>query len=346
MDAIDLLNGWQRDFPRVAEPFVPVADSLGLDVPELLARWQALQSGGALSRVGGVFAAQAGGAALLSALQVPEARLEAVADRVSAHPGVNHNYRREHAWNLWFVMTGADAVAVEAAMVELEADTGLRALRLPMLRPYRIDLGFDLRAAHAAAGGALDAEQPVPAVAASDRPLAACVEAGLPLVPRPYDVWAARTGRPLDEVLDTLDTWLAQGTLRRFGAIVRHHEFGVRANAMTVFDVPDAAVDACGLALARQPGVTLAYQRARDAGWHYNLYCMVHGRDREAVRALIDQATQAAGLGDVPREILFSNHRYKQTGARRFSSRPAAPSHHAWMPDPHRREPRDVHHLG
>jgi hypothetical protein len=100
--------------------------------------------------------------------------------------------------------------------------------------------------------------------------------------------------------------------------VVRHHELGYDQNAMTVFDVPDDEVDACGAALARQPGVTLCYRRARADGWPFNLYCMVHGRERAAVRQLIEGATRAAGLQDRARELLFSGRRFKQQGASYF----------------------------
>ena len=87
---------------------------------------------------------------------------------------------------------------------------------------------------------------------------------------------------------------------------------------MTVFNVPDDRVDACGEALARQTGVTLAYRRERAAGWPFNLYCMVHGTHREAVQEVIQRVVPAAGLGEFPSEVLFSTRRFKQTGARRF----------------------------
>jgi DNA-binding Lrp family transcriptional regulator len=119
-------------------------------------------------------------------------------------------------------------------------------------------------------------------------------------------------------VIQTLQRWLDQGTLRRFGVVVRHHELGFDQNAMTVFDVPEAEVDACGAALARQPGVTLCYRRARAEGWPFNLYCMVHGRERDAVRRQIDDAARAAGLQRHVREVLFSGRRFKQQGASYF----------------------------
>ena len=250
-------------------------------------------------------------------MAVPPERLEAVAASVSSHAGVNHNYEREHTTNLWFVATGRDDAQVEQLLCQIEADTGLPVLRLPMLRPYRIDTGFDLRASQSQATGATHwAATPLQP---HEQPLAALAEHGLPLTERPYDLWAEQLGQSVDAVLAQLQRWLTQRTLARFGVVVRHHELGYTANAMTVFDVPDSAVDACGEALAQVPGVTLAYQRARAPGWRYNLYCMVHGRDRQAVRATVAQATAQAGLASRPQALLFSLRRFKQTGARRFA---------------------------
>jgi DNA-binding Lrp family transcriptional regulator len=261
---------------------------------------------------------------------VPPERLEAVAALVSAHPGVNHNYEREHRFNLWFVMTGRDRAAVDAGLDALDAATGLSALRLRMLRPYRIDLGFDLTGGArpplsqsqaqlpAARRSPRRSARPVPAVAPGDWPLAALVEAGLPLEPRPFDAWADRLGQTPEALLATLAGWLEGGTLSRFGTVVRHHELGWDANAMTVFDVPDDRVNACGAALARCPGVTLAYRRERDPQWPFNLYCMVHGRSREAVLQVLGEAIGPCGLSAYPRRVLFSRRRFKQTGARRF----------------------------
>ncbi len=320
-DALALLNPWQRGFPLCARPFEVLAQALGRSETAVIERLAQLRQGGSISRIGGVFHGDAGGAALLSALAVPAERLEAVAAQVSAHPGVNHNYEREGRYNLWFVMTGCDAASVEQAMQGIEAETGLTALRLPMQRAYRIDLGFDLRQGACVDDHGCARRGPPPSrIDPADEALAALAEEGLPLVPQPYRVWAERLGRSEADVLQTLQAWQEGGQLRRFGIVVRHHELGFAANAMTVFQVPADRVDDCGEALARVPGVTLAYRRAPDRDWHYNLYCMVHGRDREAVHGLLQQARQHCGLQDVPHQVLFSRRRFKQTGARRFRS--------------------------
>jgi DNA-binding Lrp family transcriptional regulator len=316
--ALALLNPWQRGFPLVCRPFDTVAAACGLAPAEVLAGYARLQREGALSRIGAVFAPGAGGAALLCAMSVPAGRLDAVAALVSAHPGVNHNYAREHRFNLWFVLTGCDGQAVESALCALERATGLPALRLPMRRPYRIDLGFDFVHPPGQAAPHGPGRARATPVQAQDLGLAALAEDGLPLVPRPFDAWAEALGQPVDELLATVHGWVAGGTVSRFGAVVRHHELGWAANAMTVFDVPDEQVDAHGAALAAVPGLNLVYRRERAPGWPYNLFAMAHGRSREETLALVERATAAAGLGRAPRAVLFSTHRYKQTGGRRF----------------------------
>jgi DNA-binding Lrp family transcriptional regulator len=322
-----LLNDWQHGFPLCARPYAQLARATGLAEAEVMQTLRAALADGRVSRIGGVFAHGAGGAAVLAAMAVPDERIEAVAARVSAHPGVNHNYLREHRLNLWFVLTGADSGAVESGVTALQAACGLPALCLPLLRPYRIDLGFDLREADGVAPQPMRArDAAAPPIPAGAWPLARCVETGLAVTERPYAAWAGELGWDEERVIESLQGWLATGQLKRFGVVVRHHELGFSANAMVVYDVPDDAVDDHGQALARQPGVTLAYRRVRAASWPYNLYAMVHGARRGAVQAVIERATGAAELACYPREVLFSVRRFKQTGARRFRGWDTAPT--------------------
>lgn len=316
-----LLNAWQRDLPLVARPYAALGAPYGLADAEVRALLQGALERGEASRVGAVFGVGAGGAGMLCALAVAPQDLEQVAAQVNAEPGVNHNYAREHAWNLWFVVTATDEAKLQATVGRIEHATGLEALRLPMRRAYRIDLGFDLDGAHAAAPYPLAAAAPVEAAL---YPLAARLEQGLPLVERPFAALGKALGLSESDVIATLAGWCARGTLRRLGVVLRHHEFGICANAMTVFDLPAAEVDAAGMRLAAQPGVTLCYRRESAPGWPYTLYCMIHGRERAAVRGQIESATHAAGLAGRRREILFSTRRFKQTGARYFSEAPTS----------------------
>jgi len=154
-------------------------------------------------------------------------------------------------------------------------------------------------------------------VSDQDRRMLWALQAGLPLVPRPFVQLAAALGLDEQTVIGRLAALEAEGVIRRLGLIVRHHELGYRANAMVVWDVPDHEVDGAGERLAASPEVTLCYQRPRrPPQWPYNLFSMIHGRDRETVLGQIARLRRAAALEHVPYEVLFSRRRFKQQGAR------------------------------
>lgn len=320
-----LLNDFQHAFPLVPRPYAAMACRVGLQEDGVLARLREFRQQGQVSRVGAVWGRGAGGAAALCALALPRERLEEVAELVNREPSVNHNYEREHAWNLWYVLTGTDATRVRATADRIAAEADAPALFLPMVRSYRVDLGFDLRRAHAQTQPTCRQRDGVPAVTAAERPLAVLVEQGLPLVPQPYDALAEQLGWPRQAVLETLRRWKRQGTLRRFGVVVRHHDVGFAANAMTVVQAPAGEVDKLGQAIAAQTGVTLAYQRVTDPRWPYNLYFMVHGRERAAVETLIARALASSGAERLPHATLFCVRRFKQTGGLYFPAEAAQP---------------------
>ncbi len=151
---------------------------------------------------------------------------------------------------------------------------------------------------------------------ASDRELLAAIQHGLPLVARPYAEIGARLGWDEAEVIGRLRALLELGAIKRMGVVVRHHELGYRANAMVVWDVPDDRVDALGADIGRFPFVTLCYRRPRrPPDWPYNLFSMIHARDRATALAHIDELLRQCRLQDIPRAVLFSRQRFKQRGA-------------------------------
>lgn len=139
-----LVNAFQRDFPLEPRPFAAVAERLKVSEDAVLAMLRGLRDEGALSRVGPVFAPRRLGASTLAAMAVPPRRLDEVAALVSAKEHVNHNYEREHGFNLWFVVTAPDEAALRAVLAEIEDETGLAVLDLPLVEAFHIDLGFPL----------------------------------------------------------------------------------------------------------------------------------------------------------------------------------------------------------
>jgi DNA-binding Lrp family transcriptional regulator len=140
-----LLDEFQQDFPLESRPYARIAEQLGISEAAVLDSLQRLHDAGAVSRVGPVLQPNRVGVSTLAALAVPAERLKDVAALVSEYPEVNHNYQREHRYNLWFVVTAPDRSRLDAVLNDIEVRSGLEVLDLPMLEDYFIDLGFRLQ---------------------------------------------------------------------------------------------------------------------------------------------------------------------------------------------------------
>lgn len=313
-----LIDGWQRGFPLEPTPYARIARGLGVSELSVLGMLSELSRAGILSRVGAIVVPNTAGASTLAALAVPPQRLEDVARTVNEEPGVNHNYEREHRFNLWFVLTGRDRRSIDRALARIEDRTGLDVLDLPLQTAYHIDLGFPVRSA--APEARIRARANGQAVVNGDLcrkdvALLHALEDGLPLGPRPYGEIAARISATEESVIAQLQQLLERGVIKRLGLVVRHRELGYTANAMVVWDIGDAQVDRIGEAFTEYPFVTLCYRRPRRRPhWPYNLFCMIHGRDRKTVLSQIEQLRARAAFP--PMDVLFSRRRFKQRGAR------------------------------
>ena len=311
-DPIDarLLDEFQRDLPLVERPFQAMAATLGIPEAEVIDRLARLSADGAVARVGATVRPNTAGASTLAALAVPEGRIEEVAAIVNDEAGVNHSYLREDRWNIWFVATAPDPVALDESLARIATRTGLRVLDLRLVRAFNIDLGFRLdgtRRPMAPDRGAraLDLTE-------DDRALLARLSRGLPLTPRPF----AALGLAETDALARIATLLQARVITRLGVIVRHRPLGWTANAMVVWDIAPDRIPAAGTALSALPGVTLCYQRETVPGvWPYALYSMIHGRSRAEALAVLDRARALPELAGTTAKPLFSTRCFKQTGA-------------------------------
>ena len=311
------LDVCQKQFPLSATPYAELAARLGESwtATTLLQLLRTARHSGLLSRVGAVFAPNTVGSSTLAALAVPAERLDAVAAFVSSHAEVNHNYQREHDFNLWFVVTASDAAAVADVLSRIHLATGLTPLNLPLLREYHIDLGFAL-------DGRPSVRQPPRSLAPlcpdwRQQRLLAALRPGLPLNLRPFRQLATQCGLTEQEVLQQLQAWQDSGVLRRFGAVLRHAELGYRHNAMCVWQIDDAVTrERIARQLAAETVVTLCYERpARLPHWPYQLFCMIHARDAASLQITLAELIHRHGLQCYPHAVLPSVKRYTQRGA-------------------------------
>lgn len=323
-----LLNNFQRHFPLVPSPYAQLANELGTDTQTVLDLLAELLSRGTVSRVGPVFKPNMLGVSTLAAMSVPADQLETVAAQVNSFAEVNHNYEREHRFNLWFVAVAPDQFALSAALAAIERVSGYAVMSLPLLKEYHIDLGFNLHTEGSKKAPKNSLEiKPYDFDDENDKPLIGAIQAGFPLIERPYLAVAEQLGLTEQAVINRIQILQDAGIIRRLGVVVRHHELGYRANAMVVWDVPDDQVDERGKQLSAEDDVTLCYQRPRvQPAWPYNLFSMIHGKDRDEVTRCIGRMAEKLGLDNTPYEILFSLKRFKQRGAKYFDKEKAVAS--------------------
>lgn len=327
-----LLNDYQRSFPLNSTPFAELSRRFNESEERILEILSSFKSHGLISRVGPVFAPNRVGASTLVAMAVPPESLDEIAEVVSSYPEVNHNYEREHHYNLWYVLTAPDKQHLQTTLEDIRRTTGLDAISLPMEEAYHIDLGFMLKwkrederlqqqqdlkdeSHHSHADSVVSIGHNI-LNSISER-LVAAVQGGLPLVSHPYQKIAEQVGISEADCIQRLQNWIDNGTISRMGVVVRHRELGYRANAMVVWDVADKQVNRIGNCFAKFDFINLCYQRPRHLPqWRYNLFCMIHGQDRQEVLERVEQLA-AQCLDDKPvYEVLFSCRRFKQRGAR------------------------------
>jgi len=328
IDDVDaaLIDGYQSGFPIEERPFRRLAADLEIDESDAVERVRALKEEGIVRRFGAVLNPPVIGSSTLAAVQAPEDRFEEIAAIINDYRQVNHNYARDHEWNMWFVVTAGSQQRRDEILAEIEAETGCAVLNLPMLTDYYIDLEFPVVNSDRFARESLEdrtdssatriSEEATGDLSALEADLLLEIQDGFPLSATPYRDIADAIGSDVEDVLEAVSRLLANGCIKRIGCIINHVVTGFDANCMVVWDVPDENLDEWGERAGGLPYVTLCYHRPRrpDQEWPYNLFTMIHGRDPEAVDAKIDEL--AADYLPVDHERLYSTETLKQTGAR------------------------------
>ncbi len=314
------INRYQGGVPIEERPFARMSEVLQCAESELLTLVGGLVDEGVLSRFGPIYnASRLGGGQTLAALTAPEARFDAVAEVVNSLPAVAHNYRREHRLNMWFVVAASTPAGVTGALAEIERATGLRVYNFPKLHEFYLGLWLNI-----GSRGELDtvpvpvtAYEPADALDATDFAIIAETQSGLPLVERPAELLASALGVDATEILERMRTMLAGGVIRRVGAVPNHYRLGLRGNGMTVWDVPDEMAVELGERVGALDFVSHSYLRPRYPGaWPYNLFAMVHGRGRDAVRTKAERIAALLGAHCRAHDVLFSSRVLKKTGLR------------------------------
>jgi DNA-binding Lrp family transcriptional regulator len=314
-----LLNEMQDRFPLVREPFAALAETVDASEAEVIARLKAMRASGVLRQVSPIFDTKAlGYATSLVAMRVPEARLKAAAAIVNSHPGVSHNYKRTHEFNMWFTIAVPPGSDLQSHVDALHRMAGAESTRmLPTLRLFKIGVTLDMtgeRAIDHRSSPQYTHEHREVAAAHTltqrDIDVIRAVQGDLALERDPFAAPAATLGTTVDGLIDELLDLQRRGYLRRFAAILRHRKAGFGANGMAVWNVAPAEVLDMGQTMAGYTTISHCYQRPVYEDWKYNLFTMIHARKKGECEEFVKELSKRHDLGDYA--VLYSTTEYKK----------------------------------
>jgi DNA-binding Lrp family transcriptional regulator len=333
----DLLDLIQNEFPLVAEPYATFAEKLGVDHALVIERIQALRDNGKIRQISAIFdTRRLGYVSSLVAAKVTgtQEEIDRAADIFSAHPGVTHNYLREHDFNIWFTVAVppdskiglADTIEVLGQLANVES---IRPL--PNERFFKIGVDLDVKGGRAANAkkayrdpetGAASAPSPASITEVDKRAIRA-LQTDLPATERPFAVLAEQFGFSEEELIERGHQFLSTNQMRRFAAVLAHRKAGFTFNGMGVWKVPAERVEECGLIMGAYRGVSHCYQRPTYPDWPYNLFSMTHGRTKAECEDVLSAISKETGIDDYI--VLYSTKEYKKTRVSYFT-----PETYAW----------------
>jgi DNA-binding Lrp family transcriptional regulator len=331
MNATDaaLLGVLQETVPFTLRPFAGLGNRCGLTEDETLARVKALKEEKVIRQISAIFDTRSlGYASSLVAAKIAPENLDAAVAVINSHPGVSHNYLRNHEFNLWYTIAvpPTSTLGLEKTVDLLHRLSGAQSTRLlPTLRLFKIGVRFDVE------GGAKPGDQSAPAYTEANRretdPLTAkeiefvrVMQRDLPIVPEPFAAVANELGISFEEAAAMHQRFLAIGRMRRFAAVLHHRKAGFGSNAMGVWagpqDDPDA-LQKLGETMAGFSAVSHAYQRPTYPEWPYNLFTMVHGKSEQECEQTLTAIAEATGI--THRHALYSTREFKKVRVKYFT---------------------------
>ena len=332
MDDTDrkLLNLIQTEVPVAARPYAMLGERLGgLGEAEVMARLRALKTDRVVRQISAIFDTRSlGYQSSLVAVQCDPRRENEVAVVIDAHPGVSHNYRRNHAYNLWYTIAVApnSKLGLERTVRILHETSGAIVTRLmPTLHLFKIGVELDVEGtAPADAKGEVRYSQKNRTLHASlterEMRFVCEMQRDLAIEPEPFAAMTARLGVSLEQLQQLAAGLRADGKMRRFSAVLNHRRAGFTANGMGVWAVrsgTDEEILRIGEKMAAFRAVSHCYRRPTYEDWPYNIFTMVHARtvaDCDAVLAEISRETSVAEYA-----ALYSTREYKKTRVEYFS---------------------------
>jgi len=310
----ELLFEMQNAFPMTERPFKAVAEKLNTTEEEVLSLVQKLKDDKIIRQTSAIFdTKRLGYKSSLVAFKVDEEKIDQAAEIINAHPGVSHNYLRNHDYNIWFTMAVApdSKLGLEKTIEILKERTGAEdAIILPTLKMFKISVKMDTTGKRAK-------KEKVKKLAHKEielTPLHISVikelQKDIEVTQEPFKEAAEKLGLSYDQFFEIAQELKESGVMRRFATILNHRKAGFGANAMSVWAVPEEKGEEIGREMAEFSAVSHCYLRPSYPNWPYNLFAMVHAKTQEECDTLIEEMAKESGLTEYGK--LYSTVEFKK----------------------------------
>ena len=320
LDDLDkrLLNLMQGSFPIARRPYAEVAAGAGTSEEQAIARVRELIDERIIRQVTPIFDTRAlGYSSMLVAAKVDPENPWRAAKVINAHPGVSHNYLRNHEFNIWFTIATepGSPLGVDGTLEVLARLAGAESIRqLPTLRLFKIRMDLEMEGDTTELSKAIEVAPPAETEPQpyDERDVAVirALQGDMPIEPEPYALAAGRLAIPQEQLLTRLQAMRERKLLRRVAAILYHRRAGFSANGMGVWKVPQEQIMELGPRMAAFRGISHCYQRPTYEDWPYSIFTMAHGRSKEECDAILDSIAEATGIRE--RATLYSSTEFKK----------------------------------
>jgi DNA-binding Lrp family transcriptional regulator len=320
IDDVDrrVLNLMQGSFPLESRPYASVAAAAELTEADVMARVQRLLDDRIIRQVTPIYDTRAlGYGSLLVAAKVDPEHPWRAAKIINSHPGVSHNYLRNHEFNMWFTLAveGESKLGLQGTLDILQELTGAESIRqLPTLKLFKIRMDLEMEGDTKSLSTEGVAQEPVDLEGVDydefDREVIRATQGDMPVVSEPFAPAAAKLGIDEAKLLEHMAAMKERGILRRVAAILYHRRAGFSANGMGVWKVPDDKIAELGPRMAAFRGISHCYQRPTYEDWPYSVFTMAHGRSKEECDAILDAIADEFSITE--RATLYSSTEFKK----------------------------------
>jgi siroheme decarboxylase len=324
IDPLDkqLLNDIQWTFPLSDRPYLEIAEKHRLSEEDVMRRISLMKRSGLIRQINAIFdTRKLGYKSALVAFAVEKKKLDSVAQEVNKHPGVSHNYERDHEFNMWFTLAVPPDGDLKKDLEQMASLEGVIKFRLlPTLKLYKIGVKLDMvnndPSKLTPDDNIKKLDQKKFELTSRDKEFIRELQKDLDISTRPFDNSAKNLGITLNELFKKATEYESIGVMRRFAAILRHRDAGFTANGMIVWKVSDDKIDEVGYKLASFPQVSHCYRRPVYPDWPFSLFSMIHARTVEAANKIAVELSNFVGINEY--RILFSSREFKKERVKYF----------------------------